>query len=302
MRLLSFRIGGENHVGVLTSKGVLDLPRAYVKIYEADEAPDFTYDMKALISYGKPVLNIINDLVDRAVREGGQDLFLNPEGIDWLPPITNPEKILCVAVNYRAHGEESGAKPLEKPYFFPKFPNALVGHNKPVIKPKVSKQVDWEVELGVVIGKRGKYIGVNEAMNYVFGYVVTNDISMRDWQFPSINPYGMNWIHGKTMDTAMPVGPYIVTKDEIEDPHNLRITLRVNGNTEQDDNTRNLIFKVPELIYWASQGITLRPGDLISTGTPSGVGFPKGKFLKNGDVVEAEVEGIGVLRNYIVEE
>jgi len=302
VKLLSFLWNGTVRVGVYTDKGILDLPSAYVSIYEAAEAPSFLYDMKALISGGEPALNIIKDLLDKSLRSGDTDLFRDPNTITWLPPVINPEKILCVAVNYRAHGEESSAKPLDRPYFFPKFPNALVGHNQPILKPRVSKQVDWEAELALIISRRGKYIDINKAFDYVFGYLILNDVSMRDWQFPSKEPYGMDWIYGKSMDSSTPVGPYIVTKDEIPDPHNLRLTLRVNGNVEQDDNTRNLIFKIPELIHWASQGVTLKPGDYISTGTPSGVGFPKGKFLKNGDIVEAEIEKVGTLRNTVIEE
>ena len=302
MKLLSFQWNNTVRVGAYTDKGILDLPSAYITIYETAEAPNFLYDMRSLISNGEPALALVRDLVNRAIRSGDQSLFKDPNSITWLPPVLNPEKILCVAVNYRAHGEESQAKPLDRPYFFPKFPNALIGHSQPILKPRVSKQVDWEVELALIIGRRGKYIDVNKAFDYVFGYLILNDISMRDWQFPSKEPYGMDWIYGKSMDSSTPVGPYIVTRDEIQDPHNLRLMLRVNGVVEQDDNTRNLIFKIPELIHWASQGVTLKPGDYISTGTPSGVGFPKGKFLRGGDVVEAEVEGIGILRNTVVEE
>ncbi len=302
MKLLSFIWNGETKIGIYTEKGVLDLPEAYMRIYETNRAPDFLYNMKALIEYGEPALSLIRDLMNRAIKLNDQALIRDANLITWLPPVTNPEKVLCVAVNYRAHGEESQAKPLDRPYFFPKFPNALIGHNQPILKPRVSKQVDWEVELALIIGKRGKYIDVNRALDYVFGYLILNDVSMRDWQFPSKNPYGMDWIYGKSMDSSTPVGPYIVTKDEIPDPHNLKLTLKVNGNVEQDDNTRNLIFKIPELIHWASQGVTLKPGDYISTGTPSGVGFPKGKFLKNGDIVEAEIERIGTLRNTVIDE
>lgn len=302
MRLLTFEQGGVTRVGVYTSGGIVDLPKAYVTIYEAESAPDFLYSMRRLIESGEPALSIVNDLVNKVLKLSRSDLLLNPSSINWLPPVTDPEKILCVAVNYKAHGEESSTKPPERPYFFPKFRNALIGNGHPIVKPKASNKVDWEVELGVVIGRRGKYIDPKNAFDHVFGYVVTNDVSMRDWQFPSMDQYGMDWIHGKSMDGAMPVGPYIVTKDEISDPHNLRLTLRVNGSVEQDGNTRDLIFKIHELIHWASQGITLKPGDYISTGTPSGVGFPKGKFLKHGDVVEAEVEGIGVLRNPVINE
>ncbi|BDR92910.1 fumarylacetoacetate hydrolase family protein [Vulcanisaeta souniana] len=302
MKLLSFTWNNLVKVGVYTSKGILDLPSAYMDIYDAVEAPNFLYDMKALISGGDPVLAMVKDLLDKALRSSDPAFFKDPNSITWLPPVTKPEKVLCVAVNYRAHGEESSAKPLDRPYFFPKFPNAIIGHNQSILKPRVSKQVDWEVELAIIIGRRGKYIDVNRAFDYIFGYLILNDVSMRDWQFPSKEPYGMDWIYGKSMDSSTPVGPYIVTRDEIQDPHNLRLMLRVNGNVEQDDNTGNLIFKIPELIHWASQGVTLKPGDYISTGTPSGVGFPKGKFLKNGDVVEAEIEKIGILRNTVIEE
>jgi len=302
MRLLTFEVNGVVKVGLYTGRGIVDLPKAYLAIYEAESAPEFLYSMRRLIEIGEPALRLISELGDRAIKSGRGDLLINPASINWLPPVTDPEKILCVAVNYRAHGEESSTKPPERPYFFPKFRNALIGNGQPIVKPKASNKVDWEVELGVVIGRRGKYIDVKDAFNHVFGYVVTNDISMRDWQFPSMGQFGMDWIHGKSMDGAMPVGPYVVTRDEVPDPHNLRLTLRVNGVVEQDGNTRDLIFKIPELIHWASQGITLKPGDYISTGTPAGVGFPKGKFLKHGDVVEAEVEGIGLLRNPVVNE
>lgn len=303
MKLLTFRKGEVRRVGVLQGDVIIDLPKAYLAVYDAFEAPDFLYDMKKLIAVGRPALEI----VDYLARKAPEEAKLSPKEIVWEPPVTNPEKIFAVAVNYRAHGQEAGVKPPERPYFFPKFPNALVGHEQPVIKHRVAQKVDWEVELVVVIGRAGKYIDPARALDYVFGYTVGNDISIRDWQFPpgwpqQLNPYGQNWIWGKSMDTAAPVGPYIVTKDEIEDPNRLGLRLRVNGQLEQEGNTSELIFNVQQLIHWASQGITLKPGDLIFTGTPPGVGFPKGKFLKHGDVVEAEVEKIGVLRNYVVEE
>nr|KJR72644.1 MAG: 2-hydroxyhepta-2,4-diene-1,7-dioate isomerase [Vulcanisaeta sp. AZ3] len=301
MKLLSFLRNGIIKVGVYTDKGIIDLPETYMTIYDTNSAPDFLYDMKKLIEYGEPTMSLIKDLMNKALKDGNT-VIRDPSSITWLPPVVNPEKILCVAVNYKEHGRESSAKPLDRPYFFPKFPNALIGHLQPILKPKISRQVDWEVELALIIGRRGKYIDAGKALDYVFGYLILNDISMRDWQFPSKEPYGMDWIYGKSMDTSTPVGPYIVTKDEIEDPHNLKLTLKVNGVVEQEDNTSNLIFKIPELIHWASQGISLKPGDYISTGTPAGVGFPKNKFLKGGDIVEAEIEGIGTLVNTVIDE
>lgn len=302
MKLLTFSMKGEYRVGILTNFGILDLSNAYKRIYDSTEVPDFLYSMRKFIALGETSLSIAKELFDKSIRLNDTQLFVKPNEIKWAPPVPNPEKILCVAINYREHSKESGANPPPKPYFFPKFANALIGHESPIIKPRVSEKVDWEVELGVVIGKSGKYIDIKNALDHVFGYTVVNDISMRDWQFPPAESLGFYWIWGKSMDSTTPVGPYIVTKDEIADPNNLRLILRVNGNVEQDGNTRNLIFNVEALIHWASQGITLKPGDYISTGTPSGVGMGKNRFLKHGDIVEAEVERIGVLRNRVISE
>jgi 2-keto-4-pentenoate hydratase/2-oxohepta-3-ene-1,7-dioic acid hydratase in catechol pathway len=289
-------------VGLFKDGKILDLPEAYKAVYGTLEAPDFLYDMRKLIALGDPALEVV-----RKLGEAAKGPFYAPSEIKWEPPVPNPEKIFGVAVNYKAHGQEAGLEPPERPYFFPKFPNALVGHEGYVIKHKVVQKLDWEVELVVVIGRPGKYIQPEKALDHVFGYAVGNDISIRDWQFPpgwpqQLNPYGQYWIWGKSMDTAAPVGPYIVTRDEVPDPNRLGLRLWVNGQLEQEGNTSDLIFNVQQLIHWASQGITLKPGDLIFTGTPPGVGFPKGKFLRGGDVVEAEVEDIGRLRNYVVEE
>jgi len=303
MRLLTFTKNGVRKLGLFKNDAVIDLPKAYLTAYDATEVPEFLYDMRKFISVG----NLALDVAKYLEKHAAGDAYLKPAEIRWEPPVPNPEKIFAVAVNYRAHGQEAGVRPPEKPYFFPKFPNALVGHEGYVVKHRVAQKVDWEVELVVVMGRPGKYIPPEKALDYVFGYAVGNDISIRDWQFPpgwpqQLNPYGQNWIWGKSMDTAAPVGPFIVTKDEVPDPNKLGLRLWVNGQLEQEGNTSELIFNVQQLIHWASQGITLKPGDHIFTGTPPGVGFPKGKFLKGGDVVEAEVEGIGKLRNYVIEE
>jgi 2-keto-4-pentenoate hydratase/2-oxohepta-3-ene-1,7-dioic acid hydratase in catechol pathway len=297
MKLLTFRLGEVRKVGLFLDGSVLDLPKAYRLAYDAYEAPDFLYDMRKLIAVGGPALEV----VERLSREAPEEAKLDVGEIAWEPPVPNPEKILAVAVNYRSHGKEMGHEPPPRPYLFPKLPNALVGHEQPVVKHRVVEKMDWEVELVVVMGRPGKYIQPEKALDHVFGYTVGNDISLRDWQYPATQ-YGLNWIWGKSMDTAAPVGPYVVTRDEVPDPNRLGLRLWVNGQLEQEGNTSELIFNVQQLIHWASQGITLKPGDLIFTGTPPGVGFPKGKFLKGGDVVEAEVERIGRLRNYVVEE
>jgi 2-keto-4-pentenoate hydratase/2-oxohepta-3-ene-1,7-dioic acid hydratase (catechol pathway) len=300
MRLLTYSRGGVRRVGILKDE-ILDAPEAYKLVYGVDEAPDFTYDPRKLIALGEPAMNVIKELERMWPKEALVQVN------EFEPPIPDPEKILCPAVNYRAHGQEAGTAPPSKPYFFTKFPSSLVGHQQPVVRPKVTEKLDWEVEMGIVIGKPGKYIDVEKALDHVFGYTVFNDVSVRDWQFPegwpkSLNAYGQNWVWGKAMDKTTPVGPVIVTKDEIGNPNNLSLTLKVNGVLEQQGTTRDLVFNVQELISWASKGITLRPGDIISTGTPPGVGFPRNKFLKPGDVMEAYVEGVGTLRNQVVQE
>jgi len=213
-------------------------------------------------------------------------------------PILYPEKIIMVAVNYAAHGKETKTPPPPYPYLFTKFPNAIVGPGGAIIAPKSSKKVDWEVELAVVIGKEGKDIKKDKAYDYVAGYTVSNDVSFRDFQGQKNESLGLNWFKGKGMDASLPLGPWLVTRDEIPDPHDLKLSLKVNGDTKQDSSTSEMMIKVDELVAYASIGTTLRPGDIISTGTPAGIAASTGQpFLKDGDVVEATVEKIGTLRN-----
>ncbi|MDA4122601.1 MAG: fumarylacetoacetate hydrolase family protein [Thaumarchaeota archaeon] len=213
-------------------------------------------------------------------------------------PVMYPEKIIMVGVNYWGHSKEENIKPPENPYLFTKFRNALIGPGEPIIVPKVSQRVDWEVELTVVIGKKGKDISKNDAYAHVAGYTVSNDVSMRDFQKKASVGLGLNWVKGKGMDGTFPLGPWLVTRDEIPDPHTLGISLAVNGEQKQSSNTADMIFKVDDLVSYASIGTTLQPGDVISTGTPGGVAEGSGSpFLKQGDVVEARIDRIGTLRN-----
>lgn len=220
-----------------------------------------------------------------------------------LSPIQNPEKILLIAVNYRSHSREQNVEPPTEPYVFAKFRNALIGPGDPILIPKVSKNVDWEVELAVIIGKAGKYIAREDSMNHVAGYAISNDVSFRDFQYSTKLPngkttLGLNWMKGKGLDSSFPLGPWLVTKDEIPNPHELEISLSVNGNRKQRSNTSDMIFKIESLIEYISAGITLQPGDVISTGTPEGVAAATGgPFLKDGDVVEGSIDRIGTLRN-----
>jgi 2-keto-4-pentenoate hydratase/2-oxohepta-3-ene-1,7-dioic acid hydratase in catechol pathway len=225
------------------------------------------------------------------------------ESLALRSPILMPEKILLVARNYLSHNVEQNAKPPSEPYFFTKFRNALIGPNDPIIVPKISKKADWEAELAVIVGKAGKNIARRDAMQHVAGYAVANDVSFRDLQFSTRSDsaavaLGSNWVKGKNLDSSFPLGPWLVTKDEIPDPHDLEISLTVNGKTRQHANTGDMIFKVDALVEYVSAGMTLKPGDVISTGTPEGVGaFTGGPFLKDGDIVEATIKGIGTLRN-----
>src|SRR6266498_5838353 len=203
----------------------------------------------------------------------------------WLAPVPRPGKLICVGLNYRDHAAESNMPLPEKPVIFSKFSTSVVGPEEPVVLPKTSSQVDYEAELAVVIGRRAKHVALENALDYVLGYTMINDVSARDFQFGD-----GQWQRGKSCDTFAPMGIAIVMKDEIPDPHNLWIRLRLNGQTMQDSNTEQLIFGVPELIVFLSETITLEPGDVIATGPPPGVGFARKPpvFLKTGDVMEVE--------------
>lgn len=214
-------------------------------------------------------------------------------------PTSRPGKIICVGLNYHDHAIESGMAIPKSPVIFSKFPSCAIADGEPIRLPPGSTQVDFEAEMAVVIGRRASRVSAADAMSYVQGYTCMNDVSARDFQFTD-----GQWQRGKSCDTFAPLGPRIVPAAEIKDPHNLRIQCRVNGITMQDSNTQQLIFKIPEVIEFISASITLDPGDIIATGTPPGVGFARKPpiFLKSGDVVEVEVEGIGVLRNPVVGE
>ena len=221
--------------------------------------------------------------------------------IATLPHVENPGRIgaclasvpnfFCVGLNYAKHAEETGATPPKEPILFSKATSALSGPFDPVVIPKGSVKADWEVELGVIIGKTCSYVSVEDALSYVAGYCTINDVSEREFQIER----GGQWIKGKSAPTFGPIGPYLVTADEVADPQNLRVTLKLNGETVQDSNTNDMIFTVAEIISHMSQFMQLEPGDIIATGTPSGVGMgmkPQ-RFLKPGDTMEIEVEGLG---------
>jgi 2-keto-4-pentenoate hydratase/2-oxohepta-3-ene-1,7-dioic acid hydratase in catechol pathway len=215
----------------------------------------------------------------------------------WLAPVPRPGKLICIGLNYRDHAAESNMAIPERPVVFSKFATAVIAPGEAVVLPGTSKQVDYEAELAVVIGRRAKSVSANRALEYVLGYTAFNDVSARDFQFAD-----GQWQRGKSCDTFAPMGPTIVTADVIPNPHKLSIKLRLNGRTMQDSNTDNLIFGIPQLISFLSETITLEPGDVIATGTPSGVGFARKPpvFLKDGDQMEVEIEGLGILNSRVV--
>jgi 2,4-didehydro-3-deoxy-L-rhamnonate hydrolase len=214
-------------------------------------------------------------------------------------PIHRPSKIICLGKNYAEHAKEGGFENPETPLLFCKTPNALSGPYDPIILPRSSGQVDWEVELAVIIGKEGKRIAKTDALDYVAGFTVMNDVSGRQAQFSD-----SQWFRGKSFDSFAPAGPFIVTPDEIDDVNNLRLTARVDGEIMQDGNTRDMIFDIGDIIENISEDITLIPGDIISTGTPAGVGIFRDPpiVLKSGNVVECRIEQIGAIINKVVKE
>lgn len=212
-------------------------------------------------------------------------------------PVKRPGKIICIGLNYRKHAAESGMGVPTEPVVFFKATSSIIGPNDTIIIPKNSKKTDWEVELAVVIGKRANYVSEEEALDHVAGYVLHNDVSEREFQLEK----GGQWVKGKSCDTFAPLGPYLVTKDEISDPNNLRLWLTLNGKKLQDGNTNDFIFNVQHVISYLSQFMSLMPGDIISTGTPEGVGFgfKPPFYLKEGDVIELGIDGLGSSRQEV---
>jgi len=216
------------------------------------------------------------------------------------PPVCRPSKIICIGLNFAKHARESGAEPPKEPVIFFKASSAYCGPNDDLVIPRNSTKTDYEVELALVIGKEAKYVDEELALDYLAGYVLHNDYSEREFQLEM----GGQWVKGKSADTFAPVGPYLVTPDEIKDVNNLQMWLKVNGEIRQEENTSDLIFKIPKLISYLSKFMTLLPGDIISTGTPSGVGLgmKPPEYLKPGDVVELGVEGLGSSKQHVVAE
>ena len=292
MRLVRYEgSDGVARFGALVDRGVLDL-QAGARTSGAS-AESFT-DISSFLWAGEPALIQARKIIEQAP----QSAFAPLPKVALRAPIPHPGKIIAVGLNYRDHSIESGAKQLPKtPILFAKFNTSISGPGDAVVIPPGDSQVDYEAEMAVVIGRKGKAIAASNALHYVAGYMPLNDVSARTWQFAD-----KQWVRGKSCDTFCPIGPYLTTRGDIPDPHALSISARVNGTTLQDSNTSKMIFRVPELIEFISESITLEPGDIIATGTPEGVGVFRTPpiFLKPGDVVEVEIQNLGVLRNPVV--
>ena len=236
-----------------------------------------------------------DDVLAPAPSPGGRAAAL--ADVELLAPIQPVRKIVCVGLNYKEHAQESGQDLPERPLLFAKFANTVVGPGQPISIPPVTEQADYEAELGVVIGRRARRVAVEDALLHVYGYTCVNDVSARDLQMSD-----GQWVRGKSLDTFCPVGPWIVTSDEVPDPQALPVRCVVNGAVMQDSTTADMVFPVAELVSFISQSITLEPGDLIATGTPAGVGFTRTPpvFLRPGDAVRVEIDGVGVLENPVV--
>jgi len=255
-------------------------------------------EVKVLASY-PDMITALDAGVAKLKRSAATAASISLLDVDLLAPIPRPSKLICIGLNYRDHAIESNMAMPKIPTVFCKFATAIVGPGAPVVLPKVSTQPDYEAEFAFVIGKGGRHIKAANWQEHVIGYTIINDVSARDIQLAT-----SQWVMGKTFDTFAPMGPYVTTADEIADPHNLGISLTLNGQKLQDSNTRELIFKLPELIEYLSSIMTLETGDVVSTGTPAGVGFARKPpiYLKAGDEMVVAVDGLGELKNPVVAE
>jgi 2,4-diketo-3-deoxy-L-fuconate hydrolase len=276
MKLIRFGPSGQEKTGVIAGGRRLDVSAAFAAYDENFFASDGLARLAAWVSANAG-----------SAPEVPADARLGS-------PIARPSKIICIGLNYRDHAAESGmAEPAEPVVFF-KATTALTGPNDGLVIPRGSEKTDWEVELAVVIGKTAKHVSYADALAHVAGYILHNDYSERAWQLER----GGQWVKGKSADTYAPLGPWLATTDEIADPHHLRLWLTLNGEKKQDGNTANFIFNIPHVISYLSGFMTLLPGDVISTGTPAGVGlgFNPPQYLKPGDVVELGIDGLGTQR------
>lgn len=295
MRIARFSRSDSESFGVLIDDKVLDVLKLSKIV-----GISLPSCVEELVSLGLVGRNLLEKVTSESAEAERRKATLKLDEVTLKAPIASPPKIICLGLNYRDHAEEARARIPNEPIIFMKPHTSIVGPNEAVIKPAFVEQLDYEVELAMVIGKRGKDIPASKAKEQIFGYTAFNDISARDIQFKD-----GQWTRGKSFDTFAPIGPCITTIDQIGDPGNLHVQARVNNEIRQNSSTKNMIFNVYEIVHHLSRVMTLEPCDIIATGTPSGVAVfmkPKPRFLMPRDVVEVEVENVGTLRNQIVEE
>jgi acylpyruvate hydrolase len=315
MRLVTYQHEGQPRTGAQLDGQVVDLSRAHrAALQAAGNAEELAVadlrvptDMVGLLKGGEPSLKaaqqaiafIQGQLAANARTLKRQGILYALDEVTLLPPVLHPSKVVCLGLNYRDHALEAGMAIPTYPILFHKVAGSLTGHQQPIVIPRTSSQVDYEAELAAILGKRGKYIPEAEALSYVAGYTLANDVSARDLQFRT-----SQWTAGKMLDTFGPLGPALVTRDEVSDPHQLSIKTILNGQVMQDGNTAEMIFRVPFIISYLSGICTLEPGDVIMTGTPPGIGNVRTPpvFLQPGDSVTIEIERLGRLTNPVIAE
>ncbi len=315
MRLLTFAVGGGDRLGAEAEGRIVDLQNLYTlktlreagAAAAAAAAERLPSDLLSLLASpaaldaARESLELLRQMPGavRDALDGQSSILYGPEQVRYRPPILRPPKVICLGLNYRDHAAESGMPVPAEPILFSKYATSITGPGDPIRLPPTSQEVDYEAELVVVIGRGGRDIPESAAMDHVAGYTCGNDVSARDYQ---LRKAGGQWMIGKTFDTFAPIGPVMVTPDELGDPHRLPIRCLVNGEALQNSNTSQLVFSVPQTIAYLSHVMTLEVGDLIFTGTPPGVGFARKppNFPKSGDEVVVEIDGIGALRNPVV--
>lgn len=307
MKLVSYSIAGATRIGSVHDEKIVDLHDAYVAQLEAEGAirakqiaeAFVPANMVEFLQGGKQSMDIAKKAVDYALRHADSiayKVIYHISDVKLEAPVLNPSKIICVGHNYREHILEMKRELPEFPVVFAKYPNTIIGPQDDIPHYPISDQLDYEAEFVFVVGKRARNVSQADALNYVAGYTIANDVTYRDIQRRTLQ-----WMQGKAVDGSAPMGPWLVTTDELPDPSGLEVVLTVNGEERQRSNTANLVFTVPRLVEFLSGLMTLEPGDVILTGTPGGVGVARDPqvFLKDGDVVRIEIDKIGALENKV---
>jgi 2-keto-4-pentenoate hydratase/2-oxohepta-3-ene-1,7-dioic acid hydratase in catechol pathway len=300
MHLLTFKTPGRMRLGVKVAAGVIDVTTAQAALGMSARSLRAPETMAELLAGGQPALDALAALVARAAPLGADHSWvLREDGLSFAPCVPSGGKIILVGRNYRKHAAETGHEVTETPTLFSKFGTTLAGHCEPIPLPRTAERFDYEAELAVVIGRRARHVTPEAALSYVLGYCCANDLSARDLQFRT-----SQWLLGKSLDKFMPLGPYLVTADEVGDPQTLHVRCWLNGDLRQDAVTEDMVFDVAHLISYISEYMALEPGDIIATGTPEGVieGRADKVWMKPGDEVAVEVEKLGRLTNKLVAE